>query len=222
MEPIPTFWCEPTGFAVLSLRRFTFGSCVTGERVGTDSDDVFHEPCLTQPVSESGYQTGHGSASVVVYERWPIEWDEDKPGTLALVDPRRFADSPSWPESCESCGVPFTDEVRTSIVHSQANQDVVYKADGMFEGTIEEMPAGAMWDGAWLRDTDWCGADGIALHVKLPPAKAWDYWCVDCPSSKGGRWTREGDPRQANVTARPSILTPYFHGFLTAGAIIEC
>lgn len=206
---------------MLSLRRFTFGRYVTGERVGTDDDDVLHEPCPAMPVDDKGHQTGH-DASVVVYERWSVEWDEDKPGVLALIDPRRFSDSQSWPEVCESCGEPFSDEVRTSIVHSQANQSVVYKSDGVFEGTIEEMPAGAMWDGVWLHDTDWCGADGIALHVKLPPAKPWDYWCVDCPSSKGEHWTREGDPRLANVTARPSILTPYYHGFLTAGAIVEC
>ncbi len=52
-------------------------------------------------------------------------------------------------------------------------------------------------------------------------------WCVDCPATGGGHWTRTGEP--PNVTATPSIhLSPgvgpphEWHGFLTAGALVTC
>jgi hypothetical protein len=56
--------------------------------------------------------------------------------------------------------------------------------------------------------------------VALPPDGGDDLWMVDGTASNGPGWTREGKPPK--VTARPSILTPRYHGWLTDGFLVRC
>jgi hypothetical protein len=55
--------------------------------------------------------------------------------------------------------------------------------------------------------------------VVLPPGEAYDIWTIDGLASSGGRWTRTGEA--PNFTVTPSILTPKYHGYLTAGVLTD-
>jgi hypothetical protein len=96
-----------------------------------------------------------------------------------------------------------------------------------------------MWNATWYADIpDWCGADGMALMVKLPDGTDWhvdgtanncDSPCANCrvpyaSHAKGSCacknwkesrphkcWVREGDPR------KPETLTVGKNG-ITCGA----
>jgi hypothetical protein len=123
-------------------------------------------------------------------------------------------DDPRWPKTCHVCGTPFRDEDNW-----QHNVHRLYSGapDGKLY-TVRDMPPGSMYDATWWPKK---GPDGICMHVVLPPAGGLaDYWNVDGPSSNGPGWTRTGTIPL--VTARPSIQTPRYHGFLTDGFLMEC
>lgn len=131
------------------------------------------------------------------------------------------ASDPRWPKTCVRCGNEFgVDWTRSS------GRDEYYRGAPDAElHTRRELLPGATWDAQWTNRT---GPDGISLCVKLPNGIE---WLVDGPASNdptGKPWTRSGDPRQANVTARPSIGAGkagdpgYYHGFLTNGVLVAC
>jgi len=118
-----------------------------------------------------------------------------------------------WPVAC-ACGYLFKDSDER-----QWNQHRLYRRPGAELFTLREAPIGAMWYADWMEG--WTGPDGHSLVVQTPGGE----WNIDGPSTgEGGRrgpaWKREGVP--PNVTARPSILMPSYHGFLTNGVLIEC
>ena len=121
--------------------------------------------------------------------------------------------SDAWPKVCERCGRAFTaDDVvqvnaRRLYFHPVLQRPVPW----------EEAPSGSMID-VWWYPAHWRGPDGRSLMVKLPTG---EDWAIDLPATNTKQpWTRTGNI--PNVTARPSILTEKFHGFLTNGVIAPC
>lgn len=75
-----------------------------------------------------------------------------------------------------------------------------------------------MWAVWWIPKGDsWTGPDGLCLSVCLPDGT---HWMIDGPSSSDGPgWERSGTPPL--ITARPSILTRQYHGWLTDGVLSD-
>ena len=88
---------------------------------------------------------------------------------------------------------------------------------------VEGLPPGAMFDPDVIYggETKYHGPDGKGLVVILPSG---ENWHIDSPASNGAPnvagWKRTGVP--PTVTARPSIQTSLYHGFLTDGVLTEC
>lgn len=128
-------------------------------------------------------------------------------------DPVRYPhDSAPWPTHCEHCGAPFVDEDTWQVFYD----DVYTRADGTpGEYSLRRLPPGAMYDATWLDQHR--GPDGRSLILMLPDGRPWH---IDGGSTNGNGWTRTGTvPR---ITARPSILTPGYHGWLTDGVLTPC
>lgn len=137
-----------------------------------------------------------------------IDWPQNDGGLMAND---RDHDDPLWPTHCD-CGYKFTEDDEW-----QHGRTILYKrSDGGEDTTIRDAPVGAMWNAHWL-PSNRTGPDGIDLVVKTPDGD----WQIDGPSSNGGNgWTRTGEI--PDVTVRPSILMPNYHGWLTNGSLIEC
>lgn len=117
-----------------------------------------------------------------------------------------------WPTKCAVCGYVFVDGDEWQI-----GTDPIYRReDTGQEGPLSEFPPGALWEGFWLQDFH-KGDDGKCWVVKLPDGVA---WAIDGLSRDGKPWTRTGTAPK--LTARPSILTPGYHGFLTDGVLVSC
>ena len=141
---------------------------------------------------------------------------------MDVVPVEEFEGNPSWPTTCQNpgCDYEFTDDDPRQVW-----ADRIYRrADTGEEYDSRALPPGAMLDGHWYPD-QWKGADGIALVVVLPPGGGdtrGNWWNADGPAASGGKWTRQGDPRQPEtVTVSPSILTGEYHGFLQAGFLTD-
>ncbi len=155
---------------------------------------------------------GYHDARVILGE---VGADRLPPGCLGDGRGEHDRSDPCWPVKCDGCDYHFTDADEW-----QHNLDLLWeRADGADTArfTLREPPPGAMW----FMDAEvstHVGPDGKALHVMLPDGRDWH---VDHPASNSQTpWTRTGvAPR---ITARPSILTPKYHGFLTDGVLEEC
>jgi len=156
---------------------------------------------------------GHHHNAEVAIEDGPAIWAED--GRSYRTAPASWpGDDPRWPAAC-SCGYAFAEDD-----HWQLWYELIYRAPSGAEYTLRDAPIGAMWRLPWWEETPaWVGPDGQCWAVMLPPGGVSDVWIIDGPSSSGGRWERTGTPPA--VTARPSILTPRYHGFLTEGVLSE-
>jgi len=118
-----------------------------------------------------------------------------------------------WPTKCEACDYQFVVGDEWQLFY-----DVIYvRRDTAEEMTLRDAPAGAMWDATWWPEK---GPDGRALCLRLPPGRSFDDWMIDGPANNGGGWTRTGVA--PHITARPSILTRDYHGFLTDGFLESC
>jgi hypothetical protein len=132
---------------------------------------------------------------------------------------RGYQDS-RWPTHC-NCGYEFTDADEW-----QLNSRTLYMRSDTYElTTIEDAPVGAMWDAHYLHGySRTIHADGICLMVRTPGGD----WAVDMPSNNDGipgpGWKRSGTIRDINptISARPSILMPKYHGWLTNGWLESC
>lgn len=201
MSEVECFWVVETGTSRHSLRRYRG----TGE--ATDA--------------KCPGPAGYHDASVRVEGEWAVVRSPE--GYIqALPDDTIPHSDPRWPKTCDGCGYAFvdTDHWQVNIHEAWARADT-----GEIVGWgLYELPAGAMWDAKWM-PAGYHGPDGMALTVQLPDRSA---WCVDGPTSDSTAaerrgWTRTGDPQAIppTVSATPSILTPTYHGFLTAGKLVS-
>lgn len=117
-------------------------------------------------------------------------------------------DDPRWPTHC-SCGYEFSE--KDAWQHSMKQ---LYEGES-FRGTLEEAPIGAIWHSDWMGDF-WHGPDGKSYTIRLPDKTD---WCIDGPSSSGGKWVRAGD--YPKITATPSIASSRYHGFLQNGVLTD-
>jgi hypothetical protein len=143
---------------------------------------------------------GYHRSVVAVLEG--VEWD-DKPD-----DP-----PDGWPTACPRCGVEMSRSER-SMMGTRS-----WRRPGEDETRPDQHDwgAGAMFDASEWAAESWRGADGRCWGVVLPPAGRGDFWLIDGPAASGERWTRTGEAPVLTVT--PSILTPRYHGHLTAGVL---
>lgn len=172
--------------------------------------------CLRRFGGNCSGPAGYCNAFVVIHDNvpeaeWPCSGDDEE---------RVPHDDARWPTACDACGASFTDDHKWQIFLKH-----LYRGPGGEMHTLIDAPAGAMWDADWMPDR-YRGPDGIHLVVKLPNGHE---WLADGPAANGPGWTRTGDPRQANVTASPSIGCPwppssprYYHGWLRDGVLVEC
>lgn len=131
------------------------------------------------------------------------------------TDPEQWPhDDPRWPARC-ACGYVFTPGDVWQLFYERLYRD---PRDGR-EYALRDAPAGAIWDEPWNAD-HWHGADGRCLGLMLPDGSS---WIIDGPASNApGKlpgWDRSGQPPR--LTARPSILTPRYHGWLTDGVLSD-
>lgn len=124
-------------------------------------------------------------------------------------------DDPRWPASCERCGAAFGPDDAWQVFYEQAYRRAEGAAGDLF---LRALPPGAMYDATWLHgNASMCGPDGHSYILQLPDGRE---WAIDGPSSNGPGWSRTGEaPR---LTARPSILTPGYHGWLNDGVLVPC
>lgn len=190
--PTPCFLITPTGQALRFLRRI-----------------VLHEapPCPA---------TGGAHQATVEIEPGPLVRNER--GYVSLTLPH---DDPRWPTHC-ACGRAFAEGDYWSC-----DQEQLYALpDGRECSTHLRLtarkdpraaPPGAMWVADYVPPgDDWSGPDGRCLFLRLPDGTD---WMIDGPARNGGGWTRTGEPPK--ITARPSIASPGYHGWLTDGVLSD-
>lgn len=159
------------------------------------------------------------------YHNASVPWMEDAPAIRTPEGYHSFLPEsewpertdPRWPTRCEHCDYEFVPEDKWQIFST-----IWYVRPDTGERFQQRaLPPGAMYDSWWYPDS-WKGPDKKALTVMLPNRID---WCIDAPSTGGGRWTRSGEI--PHITASPSILVeakPEFgrkryHGFLTDGIL---
>ncbi len=202
MSAVECFWLEETEWAQVWLRRYVF----------SDQDKC----------AASGY--GYHNAAERIDDHL-VRYDgvcdyNPKHCYLAAIDHPRT--DRRWPETC-ACGYRFAEADEWQVM-----QRPLYRRGDGQRFTLDQAPAGAMWDAWWMSDS-YRDADGISLTVRLPGGFDWP---VDGPSWSNGKiqnqagWARSGAaPR---VTARPSILVPDlpnrpgYHGWLNDGVLVPC
>lgn len=211
-----TFWMEQTDREVRGLRRYTRQRYVDGSALEWTCEAGWHDAIaflpgdFPAPISEDGLHS--------------MEWAED------LAD-----DDPRWPAECsKGCGYQFvagdTRQKRSERVWRRTDTGeprVMHQS--MVPPGYAVAEAGAMWDAPWMGRP---GPDGICLMVRCPRGDGTPGWMLDWPvdwpaSSGGGLWARTGEPREANVTANPSIAigppgeAGYYHGWLHGGVLSD-
>lgn len=160
----------------------------------------------TCAVSEMGY---HNAESPI--EDGPCE--RDGRGYISQDNdwPR---DDPRWPTHC-ACGYAFAADDEWQLF-----RDPIYVAPDGSEHVIHgKVAPGLMVDAFWLHAaSQYAGRspDGRVLMLYLPDGYS---WIIDGPSSNGDGWQRTGPPPL--ITARPSILSPGYHGWLTDGVLSD-
>lgn len=118
-------------------------------------------------------------------------------------------DDPRWPTAC-ACGYVFRSDDPW-----QCNRNRLYRHPDESTSTLDALPPGAMYDAPWFADT-WHGDDGRCLVLALPDGSP---WTIDGPATNGPAWQRSGEPPR--ITARPSIASPGYHGWLTDGVLSD-
>lgn len=200
MSEVQCFWVEEVGEGHVELRRYVSGP----------------EVC-------SALTNGYHEASVDIGETWPVVRTAE--GYIeATPDDAVPHTDPRWPTECVACHFAFrdTDQWQVNVREGWRRADTGEVVSWGLHG----IPAGAMWDALWMSE-HYQGPDGLHLTVQLPDGLP---WTVDGPASgqNGNQgmphaWSRTGDPKvyPPTVTATPSILTPQYHGFLTAGKLVS-
>lgn len=195
--PTKLFVLEPTTLFRVELRRFTYENsrrCPSGA-AGHSANTIIHD--INSPFADAAFTMEYSGNSA---DDFPHE------------DTR-------WPETCEACGYEFTEEDEWQ--HSTTR---FYRAPTGDLCTLrfgEGLPGG-VYEVPWLKGAcsefyrrDWAGKRA-PLMVVCPDKH---HWFIDGDASNGAGWEVTGDP--PNLTARPSILTSNYHGWLTDGVLSD-
>lgn len=211
-----TFWMEPTGKVRYGLRRYT------------------------KRFADDDWTCAGGWHTAIVWTDDVVDHVVDKYGFSEQPLETPPPDDPRWPTECgEGCGYRFAEHDRYQLFF----EDLYRRTDtgelrvqhpSLNPPDVPSAEPGATWDAWWMRSAGpdgEPGEDGIMLMVRCPrmdgSVGAGNDWCVDAPAGGGGRWTRTGDPREANVTASPSIAIgppgspEFYHGFLQDGVLTD-
>lgn len=200
-----TFWVEPTGDVVLSLRRYS-------------RDEV--RPCRPG----KGY---HDAA--VPAGRAPAVTDAD--GYVFVNAPAPPASDPRWPMSCDYCDYRF----ESGDGRQMRQVRVYRCPDTGEEWAQDELPPGAMFDADWLPSAwKGPDGIALVVILPTADRHPWhlDAESSNC-TRKGDRghkcWVRHGDPRTDRITVDKngetcqagagSIAVDGYHGFLHNGVL---
>lgn len=126
-------------------------------------------------------------------------------------------DDPRWPMRCDHCGAELLPGSRWQRWVSR-----LYRTpDGALYVT-QDLPPGAVYEAPWYASfasehfkADWAGKRQ-PLVVVCPDGTP---WCIDTDASNGPGWKVTGEAPK--LTARPSILVPGYHGWLTDGVLSD-
>ncbi len=111
-------------------------------------------------------------------------------GYIEGVPPEVYQDDPRWPVKC-GCGYEFRILEDTWQVFTRS---LFRREDTGAETTIEDAPAGAIWNAWWNADI-WHGEDGLNLMCKMPGDH---HWNIDgCASNCDSPCARCHVPRHA-------------------------
>ena len=162
---------------------------------------------------------GTGNCGNKQYHEGLTLLEERAPSTDDPIDDSWTHDDSRWPTKCGNCNYEFVPEDKWQLFRvpiyrrSDTNQEYVHHVNPNFG----QIPVGAMWRLTWLeKDQYGCGPDGQSWAVMTPGGE----WCMDCPSSDGGYWTRTGEA--PNFTVTPSIHVPErYHGWLRNGELVD-
>lgn len=202
MSSVECFLLLPEDLCEVSFRCFHMGSTL---------------PCSAKP----GPYSSCSSGSVVIGTE-PFVSKYEGEGKFATDEQRA---DPRFPKTCTACGRAFGEHDAWYI-----DRERLYRMpDGQLT-TTRKAPPGAMWTSDHMiesRDpkpapnTLWCGPDGLCLYVMLPDGTPWcvDGFATNAPYDRRG-WSRTGEIPK--VTARPSIATSQYHGYLTCGRLEAC
>lgn len=123
-------------------------------------------------------------------------------------------DDPRWPTHC-ACGHEFRSDDTWQLF-----RDPIYVADDGSEHTLHgKVKPGLMVDAFWLKEVKTYherSPDGMVLMLYLPDGFT---WTIDGGALNGPGWERTGTPPA--ITARPSILSPGYHGWLDNGVLSD-
>ncbi len=186
MDPIKTFWAEPTGM----IRRFL--RCYSSESkmqlgvpsVKTEKTDPCSAYCnamrFLDEIQEEFRDSEDGSRRYRLnYDASAFPWD-------------------GFPTTCEKCGREMPSPTRQVFTDPIFEVKTGDRAGQRF--TQRELPVGALWHISHYADIlEWCGVDGLAVMCKTPDGE----WHVDgrannCTKPEDTKhrcWVRHGDPR---------------------------
>ena len=153
-------------------------------------------PCPLRP---------YGHDAEVPLEALPLPVSEIPVTTMG----EEMREDPRWPLACK-CGYVFQPEDQWQRTVNRLWR----RSDTATLTTLAAAPPGAMWDATWYPMSMAPNSpDGRRLVVRTPAGD----WLVDGPSTNGPGWTRTGTLPQ--ITVRPSIAQPGYHGWLTDGVL---
>lgn len=204
MEPIKTFWVEPSGRVQIRLRIYQMGSVT---------------PCTSAI---------HDAKNVTDIEIDARLGDEGR--TLALIPPEEFEGNPLWPTECKHCGHPYDEswirhvEQEPWYVDGDGNR---WPADELPPGAMYD----AFWMSDWWRGPDGIALQVMLPNGHAWAVDAEANNCTRRGDRAHQCWVRHGDPKTEPVTVGKdgetcdagagSILSGDFHGFLRNGYLIE-
>ncbi len=214
MSRIRCFWLDETGNVRVWLRRHVAGPC------GGGAEYSYHNArfLIGDMAAVAGAPAG-------------------EPGRFYLAQPMPAPppEDPRWPAACETCGYAFKD----TDPHQVFQHALYARRDTGEITTVDDAPAGAMWDAWWYRQhgpeafSFWAPVEGVNLMVKTPGGE----WYVDGRASNCDQpdrahrcWVRHGTVPDITVdkagdtcgAGAGSIRSGSYHGFLRGGHLEDC